>query len=115
MQRLPFAQTQDLNHFGAPAGYTPAMLAALNTNGIFGQEHGKATSLGDVATASAGMQVATVAYGLLSLAGSVSGAYHGYKRHNSVGWAIGWAILGGMLPVITIPLSLAEGYAKPEK
>ena len=115
MQRLPFVQTQDLNHFGAPAGYNPAMLAAVNTSGIFGQPslQGR-TSLGQE-PASTGMQVATVAYGLLSLAGSVSGAYHGYKRNNSVGWAIGWAILGGMFPVITIPLSLAEGYAKPAK
>jgi len=50
----------------------------------------------------------------LSLAGAASGAYHGFRRNNSVGWAIGWAFLGGAFPVITIPVSLAQGYGKPK-
>jgi len=54
-------------------------------------------------------------YSLLSLAGATTGAYHGYKRNNSVGWAIGWFLLGGMFPFITIPVSLAQGYGKPAK
>jgi hypothetical protein len=58
---------------------------------------------------------ARVMLGMASLAGSATGAYHGYKRHHgSVGWAVGWALLGGIFPIITIPLSLAEGFGKPE-
>lgn len=49
----------------------------------------------------------------LSLAGSVLGAYHGYKRNNSVGWAVAWFFLGGFFPFITIPVSLAQGFGKP--
>lgn len=56
-------------------------------------------------------QVAT-AYGLLSTAGVALGAYHGYKRNNSVAAAVGWGILGGLFPFITIPVSLAQGFAK---
>lgn len=57
----------------------------------------------------------TYAYGALSLAGAGSGAYHGYKRNRgSVGWALGWALLGGIFPVITIPVSLAQGFGKPK-
>lgn len=57
-----------------------------------------------------------VAYRVASLAGAVSGAYHGYKRHGgSVGWAFGWFVFGGLLPMFSIPLSLAEGYGKPKK
>ena len=53
-------------------------------------------------------------YRLASYAGAASGVFHGYKRHRgSIGWAIGWGLLGGILPVITIPLSLAQGYGKP--
>lgn len=63
----------------------------------------------------AGASKAMVAlYGLLSLAGAGTGAYHGYKRNKgSVGWAIGWGVLGAIFPIITIPVSLAQGYAKP--
>ena len=53
------------------------------------------------------------AYSILSILGATTGAYHGYKRHDSVGWAIGWFLLGGVFPFLTIPLSLAEGYGQP--
>ncbi len=54
-------------------------------------------------------------YSILSIAGATTGAYHGYKRNNSVGWAVGWFLLGGLFPFITIPVSLAEGFGKPKK
>jgi hypothetical protein len=50
-----------------------------------------------------------------SMAGTGIGAYHGYKRNRgSVGWAIGWALLGGMFPVITVPIAFAQGLGKPK-
>lgn len=54
----------------------------------------------------------TTIYGLAGIAGAAMGAYHGYKRNDSVGWAIGWALLGSVFPVITIPVSLAQGFGK---
>lgn len=51
-------------------------------------------------------------YYWLSTAGMAAGAYHGYKRNDSVGWAIGWGLLGAMFPFITIPVSLAQGFGK---
>jgi hypothetical protein len=56
-----------------------------------------------------------IVHSLLSTAGMVAGAYHGYKRNESVGWAIGWALLGSMFPYITIPVSLAQGFGKPAR
>lgn len=56
--------------------------------------------------------VAMSLYGLASLAGTGIGAYHGYKRNNSVGWAIGWALLGGIFPIIVIPVAYAQGIGK---
>jgi hypothetical protein len=50
-----------------------------------------------------------------SLAGALTGAYHGYKRNQSIGWALGWGILGSMLPIFTIPLSLAQGFGERKK
>jgi len=51
-------------------------------------------------------------YGVLSVAGGALSAYHGYKRNDSVGWAIGWGLLGAWFPIITVPVALAQGYGK---
>lgn len=51
-----------------------------------------------------------------STIGGATGAYHGYKRHRgSLGWAIGWSLLGSLAPFITVPVSLAQGFGKPER
>lgn len=39
--------------------------------------------------------------------------YHGYKRNGSIGWAIGWGLLGLIFPIFTVPVALAQGFAKP--
>lgn len=52
-------------------------------------------------------------YGVASIAGTAAGAYHGFKRNGgSVGWAIVWGLLGGMFPVITVPIAFAQGFGK---
>lgn len=50
----------------------------------------------------------------LAVAGTGLGAYHGYRRTGSVGWAIAWAILGGLFPIITLPIAYAQGFARPD-
>lgn len=44
---------------------------------------------------------------------SAACAYHGYKRNESVGWAIWWGIAGAAFPVITPVIALAQGFGKP--
>lgn len=39
------------------------------------------------------------------------GAYHGYKRNDSIGWAIVWALCGSAVPII--PIAFAQGFAEP--
>lgn len=56
--------------------------------------------------------VASGLYAALSVAGTVTGAYHGYRRNDSIGWAVAWGLLGGLFPYITIPISVAQGYGK---
>jgi hypothetical protein len=48
----------------------------------------------------------------LGLAGMLGGAYHGYKRTNSVAWALGWGLAGGMFPLITGVIAYAQGFGK---
>ena len=49
---------------------------------------------------------------LLSVVGTAVGAYLGYKRKQSTGWGILWAICGGVAPVITVPIALAQGVGE---
>lgn len=45
--------------------------------------------------------------------GAGLGAYHGYKRHGeSVGWSIGWFLLGGIFWPIAIPIMFIQGVGK---
>lgn len=39
--------------------------------------------------------------------------YHGYKRNDSIGWALWWGLMGAAFPIITIPIALAQGFGKP--
>lgn len=41
-------------------------------------------------------------------------AYHGYKRNDSVGWALWWGFMGGLFPVITPVIGVAQGFGKPK-
>lgn len=44
-------------------------------------------------------------------------AYHGYKRNeagdNPILWALWWGFWGALIPIITVPVALAQGFAKP--
>lgn len=51
-------------------------------------------------------------YGAASLAGTALGAYHGYRRNDSIGWGIWWALMGGAFPWATIPFALAQGFGR---
>lgn len=53
-------------------------------------------------------------YSALRIAAAALAAYHGYKRNNSLGWAIAWAFLGSSFPVITVPVALAQGFGQPK-
>lgn len=49
------------------------------------------------------------ALGTVSMAAS---AYHGYKRNQSVGWALVWGFFGAIAPVITPTIAVAQGFGK---
>lgn len=53
-----------------------------------------------------------VVYGLASTAGGVLGAYHGYKRHDSIWGGLGWFFLGSMFWPIALPIAYAQGFGE---
>jgi hypothetical protein len=51
---------------------------------------------------------------LSAISAAVSG-YHGIKRNNgSIGWGIAWFLLGGIFPILTPVVAVAQGFAKPQ-
>jgi len=60
-------------------------------------------------------QGATQLWSVLALASAAASGYHGYKRNQSVGWAVGWFMLGGAFPIITPVIAVAQGFGKPAK
>ena len=59
-----------------------------------------------------GTKTFETAWTVASVASSAAGAYHGYKRNKSVGWAIWWALMGGIFPIITPAIAVAQGFGK---
>jgi len=51
-------------------------------------------------------------WAVLGTASMALSAYHGYKRNLSVGWAIWWAFMGALFPVLTPAMAIAQGFGK---
>jgi hypothetical protein len=53
--------------------------------------------------------------GALALVSAAASGYHGYRRNQSIGWAMIWFLAGSILPVFTPLIAVAQGYGKPRK
>jgi len=85
----------------------PVTIAHVPGTAGFGQD-----APAPVQTDSAQRLLIKTVYPVLSLAGLVTGIYHGYKRNNSAGWALAWGLFGSVMPFISVPLSIAQGYGE---
>ena len=74
-------------------------------------DEGTATNFGT------GMKMSTTAkvWGVLSTLSAAASGFHGYRRNNSLGWGVGWFILGGICPVLTPTVAVAQGFGKPKR
>lgn len=54
----------------------------------------------------------SVVWGVLGLASGALGAYHGYRRNDSIGWSVVWFGAGMIFPIFTPVLALAQGFGK---
>jgi hypothetical protein len=52
-------------------------------------------------------------YRFAGMAAGAALAYHGYKRNNSIGWALAWAIVGGLVWPISLGIAYAQGFGRP--
>lgn len=57
---------------------------------------------------------AGIVWGVLATASAAASAYHGYKRNDSIGWAIWWFFMGSLFPVITPVVAVAQGFGRRE-
>lgn len=57
-------------------------------------------------------RVPVAVYAMLGTISAAASAYHGYRRNQSVGWALWWAAMGYVAPVITPAIGLAQGWGK---
>lgn len=53
-----------------------------------------------------------MALAIVSTASMAASAYHGYRRNQSVGWALWWGFLGAVFPVITPTIAVAQGFGE---
>ena len=88
-------------------GRNPALAHLYEKNGAH-----KRGNIGQLDTKGSPLVIAWSVVGLASMGIS---AYHGYKRNDSVGWAIWWAFMGAMFPIVTPVIAFAQGLGKPIK
>jgi len=131
--KLP-SVTEKLSGGGALNGLNPVLAMLSPITAILSERKKKALSgLGDEPAASTASSAgagsgskpnpqelaAIIGVGVLVTAAVVVSvgvpAYHGYKRNRSVGWGVWWGLMGALFPAPTIAVSIAQGYAKPEK
>jgi len=56
-----------------------------------------------------------VVWAVASAASVAVSTYHGYKRNDSIGWALVWGACGGLFPVVTPAIAIAQGLGKPAR
>lgn len=55
-------------------------------------------------------------WGVARAASVLASAYHGVRRNNgSIGWGVAWGLLGGVAPIITPAVALAQGFGQPAR
>lgn len=54
-----------------------------------------------------------VFWGIARVVSTGIGVFHGYRRNNSLGWALVWGVMGSVAPIITPAVALAQGLGEP--
>lgn len=51
------------------------------------------------------------------MVGAAASIYHGYARNrasNPVVWALWWGLWGYLIPIVTVPVAIAQGFGRQE-
>lgn len=121
LPRFPIGST-DPGMSGPPdpnlgAGFDPGMAGPTGGTAVVGVSEpltgmAKARSAFETYQQAWESQPAIVRYGWKAIQYASSGAcaYHGYRRNQSLFWAVMWGFLGGVVPVIALPVAFAQGF-----
>jgi hypothetical protein len=64
---------------------------------------------------SSGSTLGSTLMSAAAIVGTAVGAYHGYKRtRGHIGWTLAWSLFGGALPIVALPVAVAQGIGKPK-
>jgi hypothetical protein len=108
LTQMPVIPAQTLGSYGPPVVDMAASMADPDGPWV-------TSSLGTATSPDDKLATAEAIYALLALTSSAASAFHGYRRNRSIGWAIVWGLLGGIFPVFTPTIALAQGFGKPRK
>jgi hypothetical protein len=50
--------------------------------------------------------------GVAAIASAIASGFHGYRRNHSIAWGAAWFVLGGIFPIFTPVIAVAQGYGK---
>jgi hypothetical protein len=56
--------------------------------------------------------VASKIWAALSIVSGALSTYHGYKRNESIGWALVWGFFGSIAPIVTPVVAFSQGFGK---
>lgn len=105
--------------WNAPSVHMPQPTGWTYSSANYGLGHTAYNHVGHTAYNHVGDSTSTIdssiaSSGLWSAAGAAIGAYHGYKRNKSVGWALVWGMFGAISPIITSAVAFAQGIGTPK-
>lgn len=102
----------DPNNDPDPEGTASKVCAALVAEAAASDRGAGVDPNGTTKAGVLGSPGARAVAGVISTVSMAASAYHGYKRNDSVGWAIGWGLLGALFPIITPTIAVAQGFGK---
>ncbi len=53
------------------------------------------------------------AWAVAAVVSTAACVFHGYRRNDSIGWALGWGLFGSVAPVVAPAIAVAQGFGKP--
>jgi hypothetical protein len=68
--------------------------------------------MSDVSVASLRQSPLAPVFGVLSAVSCGLSAYHGYKRNQSIPWALVWGAMGTVFPVVTPAIAFGQGFGQ---
>ena len=100
---------------GADTAIAPTVTTPADAQALFAAKAAADKAAADAMAAKLAASPAWAFYRIASPISAAVSAFHGYRRNQSIGWALAWAVAGGLLPVFVPVIALAQGFGKPKR